>query len=260
MMDRMGLGVVYHVAKLIGESDSEHRGTRVRPLPSTSTSSRRATSGSRRPGLLPLPDPAFASQDSSDANRSPRAHQPHCPRDRGESLRPDRPRGPGSSGSPMPTIRPARPGPPRRRGVRRRARSRHGQRRVDRRQPGSSSTTGCLRADRSSVEMYSPFRSRVYLFHLVPVAAAVRWTLDVTPKADTASDLACTVQVDLPPALGVLARLSLLGPFLGRHVDEEVRGFAADLRSKRERAPSVYPLSRGNANDQARAQTRLEPS
>ena len=57
-----------------------------------------------------------------------------------------------------------------------------------------------VRADRSSVEMYSP-ASRVYLFHLVPVAAGVRWTLEVTPKAATASDFACTVQVDLPPVL-----------------------------------------------------------
>ncbi len=30
-----------------------------------------------------------------------------------------------------------------------------------------------VRADRASVELYSP-SSRVYLFHLVPVAAAVR--------------------------------------------------------------------------------------
>ena len=93
----------------------------------------------------------------------------------------------------------------------------------------------CVRADGASVEMYSP-ASRVYLFHLVPVAAAVRWTLEVTPKAVAVSDLACTVQVDLPPVLAVLARLTLLGPFLGRHVEEEVRGFAADLGRKRDLA------------------------
>ena len=91
-----------------------------------------------------------------------------------------------------------------------------------------------VRADRSSVEMDSP-ASRVYLFHLVPVAAGVRWTLDVTPKIDTASDLACTVQVDLRPVLGLLARLSFLGHFLGRHVDEEARGFAADIARKHHR-------------------------
>jgi hypothetical protein len=38
-----------------------------------------------------------------------------------------------------------------------------------------------VHADRGSVEMYSR-ASRVYLFHLVPVAAGVRWTLGVTPK------------------------------------------------------------------------------
>ena len=79
--------------------------------------------------------------------------------------------------------------------------------------------------------MYSR-ASRVYLFHLVPVAAAVRWTLEVTPRSPTAADLACTVQVDLPPVLALLARLSLLGHFLGRHVDEEARGFAADIARK----------------------------
>ena len=88
-----------------------------------------------------------------------------------------------------------------------------------------------VRADRSSVEMSSP-ASRVYLFHLVPVAAAVRWNLAVTPRTATTSDLECTVQVDLPPVLGVLARLSLLGHFLGRHVDEEALGFAADIHRK----------------------------
>jgi hypothetical protein len=85
-----------------------------------------------------------------------------------------------------------------------------------------------VRSGRRSVEMYSP-ASRVYLFHLVPVAAGVRWMLEVTPKGAAAPELACTVQVQLRPALGVLARLSLLGRFLGRHVDEEARGFAADM-------------------------------
>jgi hypothetical protein len=90
----------------------------------------------------------------------------------------------------------------------------------------------CVRADRSSVEMYSA-ASRVHLFHLVPVPAAVRWTLDVNPIAAGGSELACTVQVDLPPLLRVLARLTLLGHFLGRHVNEEALGFAADIARKR---------------------------
>lgn len=88
-----------------------------------------------------------------------------------------------------------------------------------------------VRGDRSFVEMYSP-SSRVYLFHLVPVAARVRWTLEVKPKTATTSDFACTVQVDLPPVLALLGRLSLLGYFLRRHVDEEARGFAADIARK----------------------------
>src|SRR5262245_15906075 len=54
----------------------------------------------------------------------------------------------------------------------------------------------CVRAGRSLVETHSP-ASRVYLLHLVPVAAAVRWTLGVTPTAAAASDLACTVEVHL---------------------------------------------------------------
>ena len=89
----------------------------------------------------------------------------------------------------------------------------------------------CLRADRCSMEMYSP-ASRVYLFHLVPVAAGVRWTLEVTPKDAEASEFACTVQVRLPPVLGLLARLSFLDHFLARHVNEEAQGFAADITRK----------------------------
>src|SRR5262245_30397769 len=65
-------------------------------------------------------------------------------------------------------------------------------------------------AARSSIEMYSP-ASRVYLFHLVPVEAAVRWTLGVTARTATTSELACTVEVALAPILGALARVSFLG-------------------------------------------------
>src|SRR5262249_9735021 len=91
-----------------------------------------------------------------------------------------------------------------------------------------------VRADRTFVEMYSP-ASRVYLFHLVPVAAAVRWTLELTPTPATASTLACTVQVGLPPVLTFLARLSLLDHFLRDHVDEEALGFATDVHRKHRR-------------------------
>src|SRR5262245_66257272 len=39
----------------------------------------------------------------------------------------------------------------------------------------------CAWSGRSRCELYSP-ASRVYLFHLVPVAAGVRWVLEVTPE------------------------------------------------------------------------------
>jgi hypothetical protein len=89
----------------------------------------------------------------------------------------------------------------------------------------------CVRADRSFVEMCSS-ASRVYLFHLVPVAVAVRWILEVKRKAAAASDFACTVEVKLPPVLGALARFTLLGLFLRRHVEEEALGFASDITRK----------------------------
>ena len=96
-----------------------------------------------------------------------------------------------------------------------------------------------VHGERALVEMHSP-ASRVYLFHLIPVAAGVRWTLEATPETATASDFACTVQVDLPPVLAFLGRLSLLGYFLGRHVDEEARGFAADItRKSRSTSPTA---------------------
>jgi len=85
----------------------------------------------------------------------------------------------------------------------------------------------CVRARRDLVEMHSP-ASRVYLFHVVPVPAGVRWTLAVTPP-----DFACTVEVHLHPVLRVLAALSFLGPLLKRHVEEEAVGFAADIARKR---------------------------
>jgi hypothetical protein len=100
----------------------------------------------------------------------------------------------------------------------------------------------CVRADRSIVEMYSS-ASRVYLFHLVPVAVAVRWTLEVKPKAAAASAFFCTVGVKLPPVLGALARLTLLGHFLRRHVEEEALGFEATSPSKtiNQRSVQVVP-------------------
>jgi hypothetical protein len=94
-----------------------------------------------------------------------------------------------------------------------------------------------VHADPSSVEMFSA-ASRVYLFHLVPVAAAVRWKLGLTRSSDTASGFTCTVDVSLPAVLQVVARLCFLGHFLRRHVEEEAPAFAADLSRKRDRTAS----------------------
>ena len=82
-----------------------------------------------------------------------------------------------------------------------------------------------------AVEMFSA-ASKVYLFHLAPVAAQVRWRLTVAPRTPTASDLACTVDVSLPAVLQVVARLTLLGRFLASHVEEEAPNFAADIQRK----------------------------
>jgi hypothetical protein len=92
-----------------------------------------------------------------------------------------------------------------------------------------------VHADRSSVEMYSA-TSRVYLFHLVPVAAAVRWRLAVAARTPAASEFTCTVDVTLPAPLQVVARLAFLGRFLRQHVEEEALGFAADISRKLHRA------------------------
>jgi hypothetical protein len=54
----------------------------------------------------------------------------------------------------------------------------------------------------------------------------------VKPTSASTSDFACTAQVDLPPVLAILGRLSLLRHFLGRHVDEEALGFAANMARK----------------------------
>lgn len=93
-----------------------------------------------------------------------------------------------------------------------------------------------VHADRPSVELYSA-ASRVYLFHLVPVAAAVRWKLGVTHKSPTTSDFTCTVEVNLPAILQGVARLSFLGHFLRQHVNEEATGFAVDITRKQHQAP-----------------------
>ena len=88
-----------------------------------------------------------------------------------------------------------------------------------------------VRAERSCTEMYST-ASKVFLLHLIPVVASVRWTLTLTPKTASSSELTCTVHVDLHRALRVLAGLMAAGMFLGRHVNEETEGFAVDITRK----------------------------
>ncbi|WP_459799899.1 hypothetical protein [Herbidospora sp. RD11066] len=88
-----------------------------------------------------------------------------------------------------------------------------------------------VRAEKSFVEMYSA-ASRIYLFHLVPVSGAVRWTLTITPDSATTSRFSCSVEVILPPVPAVLARLILLGVFIRRHCEEETALFSADMVRK----------------------------
>jgi hypothetical protein len=91
-----------------------------------------------------------------------------------------------------------------------------------------------VRTEPSFVEMHSA-RSRVYLLHLVPVAASVRWTLTITPVTASTSELTCTVEVTLRPVLSMLGRLMASGTFLKRHVQEETGGFARDIYRKARR-------------------------
>jgi hypothetical protein len=88
-----------------------------------------------------------------------------------------------------------------------------------------------VRGERSHVEMFSA-ASRVYLLHVVPVVGTVRWTLTVTPKTASTSAFTCTVEVALHPVLKALSNLMAAGTFLRQHVDEETRGFAADIARK----------------------------
>lgn len=79
----------------------------------------------------------------------------------------------------------------------------------------------------SSVEMYSD-ASRVYLFHLVPVTATVRWRLALAATSPKASTFTCTVDVNLPPLLQSVARLT----FLGRSLPPARRGGSPQLRRR----------------------------
>jgi hypothetical protein len=75
-------------------------------------------------------------------------------------------------------------------------------------------------------------RSRVYLFHLVPVVAEVRWQMAVEPGTDGGSLLRCTVEFNLSPLLKVLSALIATPYFVRRHVRGESVGFARDIERK----------------------------
>jgi hypothetical protein len=94
-----------------------------------------------------------------------------------------------------------------------------------------------VRAEPSCTEMYSA-ASKVFLLHLIPVVASVRWTLTLAPKTSS-SELTCTVHVDLNRALRVSAGLMAGGMFLERHVNEETKGFAAAIIRKHHKRGAV---------------------
>ena len=109
------------------------------------------------------------------------------------------------------------------------------QRGVDRGQPHRPALSRCS-GHALVVEMYSA-ASRVYLLHLVPVLASVRWRLVVTSVSSAESRLSCTVDVTLHPVLSAMGRMMALSVFLGRNVDEETKGFACDI-ARKSRMPS----------------------
>ncbi|PRY36859.1 hypothetical protein [Umezawaea tangerina] len=87
------------------------------------------------------------------------------------------------------------------------------------------------RADPAFVEMYSA-TTRAYLYHLVPLTCRVRWILEAEAGDERSSVFSCTVDVDLPLPLRVLARVTAMPFFLRRHLVEETAGFAADINRK----------------------------
>ena len=111
-----------------------------------------------------------------------------------------------------------------------------------------------VRARASSVELYSA-ASRAHLMHVIPVAAAVRGTLLVTPGGPASSDFACSVDVALPRILNLVARLTLLGYFLRRHVEHEAPRFVADIQRKQRRPvePDHLAVRSGAPASDARA-------
>src|SRR5262245_22921017 len=108
-----------------------------------------------------------------------------------------------------------------------------------------------IRLNPSDVEMYSA-TSKVYLLHLVPVPASVRWLLAVTPTTASTCEFVCTVEVQLHPVLRAMGRLMALGTFLRRHVEEETRGFAENI-TRKGRAIETASESAGPLNSRSSA-------
>jgi hypothetical protein len=97
------------------------------------------------------------------------------------------------------------------------------------------------------VEMLSR-RTRGYVFHLVPVHFLVRWTLTATPRTSETTTFACTVETEMSSLVRLAAALIATPWFLRRHVDEETRGFAADINRKLDAGGShTRPAERGSA-------------
>jgi hypothetical protein len=88
-----------------------------------------------------------------------------------------------------------------------------------------------VRTEPSYVQLRSD-NSRAYLFHLVPVAVQVRWTMQATARTADSSDFTCTVEVTLPPVVHVLSKMTALGYFIRKHTLEETVGFANDISRK----------------------------
>jgi hypothetical protein len=75
-------------------------------------------------------------------------------------------------------------------------------------------------------------RSQAYLMHLYPVIVAVTWTMQIAPAGNDASTFTCSVDVDMPPVLRLLARVTGVTAAIRRHTRLETIGFAADIARK----------------------------
>lgn len=84
-------------------------------------------------------------------------------------------------------------------------------------------------ADASKVDLLSK-RSRAYVFHVLPVAVGVRWTMTATPLTGDTTTFSCTVEATIPAPLRFTT--PIVSYFLRKHVHEETQLFAADITRK----------------------------